>query len=127
MVKPDQGAVAVGCASGVLSRKSITGIVPPLLMTHLLFWLSAWAISTWMYCSPRVPLPSSSCEDRLQRLFLRLCQPGDLVSLSIRFLLRSIEFAVCQGPLLYGLSRCLFLKLHGHHPVFDRRDHLYRG
>ena len=37
----NQGVVSVGWTSGVTSRKSITGIVSPLLIIHLLFWRSS--------------------------------------------------------------------------------------
>jgi hypothetical protein len=42
----NQGADPVCWSSGAIPRKSITGIVPPLLMIHLLFWRSSWAIKT---------------------------------------------------------------------------------
>jgi hypothetical protein len=42
----NQGADPVCWSSGAIPRKSITGIVPPLLMIHLLFWRSSWAINT---------------------------------------------------------------------------------
>ena len=58
--------------SMVVPLISISGIVPPLLMIHLLFSRSSWAISTWMYCSARVPFPSSSCRIARMRLDLGL-------------------------------------------------------
>lgn len=62
------GAGAAGVASVVLPLRSSTGMVSPSLMTHLLFWLSACAISTWIYCSPRLPISSSSCRIILSEL-----------------------------------------------------------